>query len=59
MSNLLVLPILVPLVSATLGILARQHVVAQRWISISGVTIHLIIGFVLISQILDQGYLTI
>jgi len=58
-SNLLVLPILVPLVSATLGILARQHVVAQRWISISGVTIHLIIGFVLISQILDQGYLTI
>ena len=58
MSVLLILPLLVPLISATLGILARQHAVAQRWISLSGITIYLIIGFVLIGQVLDQGYLT-
>ena len=58
MNNLLILPLLVPLVSATLGILARQHIVAQRWISLSGITIYLLTGFVLIDLILDQGYLT-
>ncbi|MCF6203730.1 MAG: hypothetical protein L3J59_08685 [Methylococcaceae bacterium] len=55
---LLILPILLPLISASLGILTRQHVVAQRWVSLLGITTYLIIGFVLISQVLDQGYLT-
>jgi multicomponent Na+:H+ antiporter subunit D len=58
-SNLLILPLLIPLISATLGILARQHFVVQRWISLVGITTHLIVGFILISQILDQDYLTI
>jgi multicomponent Na+:H+ antiporter subunit D len=55
---LLILPLLVPLISATLGILARHHVAAQRWISIAGITLYLVIAFVIINQILDQGYLT-
>ena len=58
MSELLILPLLVPLISASLGILTRQHVVTQRWFSLLGITTYLVVGFVLIGQVLDQGYLT-
>ena len=58
MSNLLILPLLIPLISAALGISTRQHAVAQRWISLTGITLYLIFGFFLISQVLDQSYLT-
>ncbi len=58
MSNLLTLPLLVPLISATFGILARQHANVQRWISLAGISVYLAIGFILISHVLDQSYLT-
>ncbi len=58
MSNLLILPLLIPLVSAALGISTRQYTAAQRWISLSGITLYLICGCFLISQVLDQSYLT-
>lgn len=58
MNGLLVLPLLIPLFSGALGILAREHVVLQRWISLAGVATHLLIGFVLMGQVLDLGYMT-
>ena len=58
MNNLLILPLLLPLFSATLGILAREHPIVQRWISISGITTHLIVGVIIIGQVIESGYLT-
>ena len=58
MNNFLVLPLLIPLFAASMGILARDHPVIQRWISISGVTIHLITGVIIIGQVIELGYIT-
>ncbi len=59
MNGLLILPLLVPLISATLGIMAREHIVIQRWISLTGVTMHLIVGFVIIAQVLELDYISL
>ncbi|MEE9327374.1 MAG: proton-conducting transporter membrane subunit [Cocleimonas sp.] len=58
MNNLLVLPLLVPLFAAIFGILAREHPVVQRWISLSGITIYLIVVSIIISQVIEPGYVT-
>ncbi len=58
MNSLLVLPLLVPLITAALGILTRQHVIAQRWVSVAGITIYLLFGVFLMWQVLELGYIT-
>ena len=58
MNSLLVLPLLVPLITATLGILTRKHVIAQRWISVSGMALYLMVGFILMGQVLELDYMT-
>ncbi len=58
MNNLLVLPLLIPLFAASLGILAREHPVIQRWISMSGVTTHLLTGVIIIGQVIESDYMT-
>jgi len=58
-NNLLVLPLLVPLVTASLGILTRQQMMAQRWISVFGMALQLLIGIVLMWQVLELEYVTL
>jgi multicomponent Na+:H+ antiporter subunit D len=58
MKILLILPLLIPLFSAALGILAREHAIIQRWISLAGVATHLLIGIAIMGQVLDLGYIT-
>ncbi len=59
MNSLLILPILIPLVCAILAILAREHTTMQRWISLFGVTAHLSVGFIIIGQVLESGYISL
>ena len=58
MNGLLVLPLLIPLLSAALGILTREQVIVQRWISLVGVIAQLVVGFVIVGQLLELEYLT-
>lgn len=59
MNALLVLPLMIPLFSGALGILARKNIIAQRWIALIGGAAHLLIGVIIMSQVLDLGYMTI
>jgi len=58
-SNLLVLPLLVPLLTAAIGILTRQHVNIQRWISVSGMALYLVVAIIMMGQVLEFDYITI
>ncbi len=59
MNNLLILPLIIPLLTATLGILTRQHVNVQRWVSVLGMTLYFMVGFALINQVLELDYISI
>lgn len=59
MNNFLVLPLLIPLLTAALGILSRQNANIQRWGSISGVTLYLIIAVMIMGQVLELNYITV
>lgn len=58
MNNILVLPLLVPLLSAIFTILTREYPNAQRWISLAGVVILFVIGFIITGLVIEQNYLT-
>lgn len=59
MNNLLVLPLLVPLFIASLGILTRHQVNVQRWISVAGMALYLLAGFYLMWKVLELDYITL
>jgi len=58
-NNLLFLPILVPLLTAAFAILSREHPVVQRCLSLSGIVVLFIVGFILMGQVLEHNYLTV
>ena len=58
-NNLIILPLIIPLLTATLGILTRQYVIAQRWISVLGMALYFLVGLILMDQILELDYITI
>ncbi|NOQ65571.1 MAG: Na+/H+ antiporter subunit D [Methyloprofundus sp.] len=57
MNNILILPILVPLLSAALTILVRDNLPLQRRISLIGMLILFITSFFLAAQVLEHDYL--
>jgi len=58
-NNILVLPLLVPLLTAALGILTRKKVNIQRWVSILGMALYLIVAIIMMRQVLEFDYITI
>jgi len=58
-NNILILPLLVPLLTAALGILTRKKVNIQRWVSILGMALYLIVAIIMMGQVLEFDYITI
>lgn len=59
MNNLIVLPLLIPLLTAVVLIFLPKQVKAQRWISIISVVINIISVVILIGQVQDKGIQTL
>jgi multicomponent Na+:H+ antiporter subunit D len=55
MNTLLVLPIVIPLVSAIAALLVRQSLAAQRWLGVLGSGALAVTGIVLLLAVRDQG----
>jgi len=58
MSNLVVLPLLTPILTGILLIFVR-NVSAQRWVSGAGALLNVIISALLVNQVSEQGILTL
>lgn len=59
MSNLLVLPILIPLCTAVILIFLKERIRLQRWISSASGLLNIVIAAVLVSRVHDQGIQTL
>lgn len=55
MNTLLVLPILVPFVTAILCLFAWQHIALQRWLSVTGTVSLLVVGLILLHIVYRDG----
>lgn len=59
MSNLLVLPILIPLCTAVILIFLKERIRLQRWISSASGLLNIVIAAVLVSRVHDKGIQTL
>jgi multicomponent Na+:H+ antiporter subunit D len=59
MNNWLVLPLLVPLLTAILCLFSYQNVAVQRWISACGAAIQVAVAIVIVNQVYQEGILTL
>lgn len=59
MNNLIVLPLLIPLVTAVILIFCSKYVRAQRWISACSVVVNLIVALLIVNQVDHQGIQTL
>ncbi|WP_054955341.1 Na+/H+ antiporter subunit D [Paenibacillus dakarensis] len=59
MNNLVVLPLLIPLLTAVILIFLSKRVKAQRWISIISVVINIIATVLLVAQVQNDGIQTL
>ena len=59
MSNLIVLPLIVPVITAILLVFLREHIILQRIISVLTLSFVVLIGIVLLIAIQEQGVLRI
>jgi multicomponent Na+:H+ antiporter subunit D len=59
MSNLLVLPILIPLCTAVILIFLKERIRLQRWISSASGLLNICIAVVLVSRVHDKGIQTL
>ena len=57
--NIIFLPIFIPLLTGSLGLLTRDKTNVQRWISLTGVTAYLLVAFAIMFEALDLGYMTV
>jgi len=58
-NSLLFFPLLVPLLTAALGILTRHNVNTQRKVSTLGMALYLIVAIILMQQVLELDYITV
>lgn len=59
MSNLLVLPILIPLSTAVILIFLKEKILLQRFISVVSALLNIVVGLILIHYISDNGIATL
>lgn len=59
MNNVIVLPLLIPLVTAVILIFCSKHVRAQRWISAFSVIANLLVALFIVNQVDRQGIQTL
>lgn len=59
MNNLIVLPLLIPLVTAVMLIFIPKKIKAQRWISLISVLLNILSALLIIGQVKDQGIQTL
>lgn len=57
MTHLVVLPIIIPLVTAGLAVLTRKSGTLQRWLGVMGMIAQIIISVLLLWQVMDHGIL--
>lgn len=58
MNNLIILPILIPLITGVILIFFSKNIMAQRWISAISATINVIAAFMLVNHVYTNGIQT-
>lgn len=58
MTNLLVFPIIIPMITAALAIVTHKSTRLQRWFGLGGMIVQFIVAIVLMNQIVEHGILT-
>ncbi|MFG1731707.1 Na+/H+ antiporter subunit D [Paenibacillus sp. 843] len=59
MNNVIVLPLLIPLVTAVILIFCSKYVRAQRWISVVSVILNLLVALFIVNQVNHEGIQTL
>lgn len=59
MSNLLILPIIIPLLTAVFLIFFKKYILVQRWISVISVTATLVTSIILVEKVKNDGIQTL
>lgn len=59
MNNVIVLPLLIPLVTAVILIFCTKYVRAQRWISVVSVILNLLVALFIVNQVNHEGIQTL
>lgn len=59
MNNVIVLPLLIPLVTAVILIFCSKYVRVQRWISAVSITVNLLVALFIVSQVNNEGIQTL
>ncbi|MEX2402609.1 MAG: Na+/H+ antiporter subunit D [Balneolales bacterium] len=57
MTTLLVLPIVIPLITACLAVITRKSHKMQRWLGVLGMIGQIIVSILLLTHVMDQGIL--
>lgn len=59
MNNVIVLPLLIPLVTAVILIFCSKYVRVQRWISAVSIAVNLLVALFIVSQVNNEGIQTL
>ncbi|RAR40924.1 Na+/H+ antiporter subunit D [Paenibacillus sp. MDMC362] len=59
MNNVIVLPLLIPLVTAVILIFCSKYVRVQRWISVVSVVLNLLVALFIVNQVNNEGIQTL
>ncbi|GIO96629.1 Na+/H+ antiporter subunit D [Paenibacillus lautus] len=59
MNNVIVLPLLIPLVTAVILIFSSKYVRVQRWISAVSIAVNLLVALFIVSQVNNEGIQTL
>lgn len=59
MNNVIVLPLLIPLVTAVILIFCSKYVRVQRWISVVSVILNLLVALFIVNQVNNEGIQTL